>query len=109
MSTRFPVLYKADSDFGAFRTGSVGGHAHQGKAGAPHKRHSVLSGMGSPELTDAIGDVSEGHCPLCHVTLITHDGGASLRIGLMPGSPSLFPVDHDLVYHDEQMALREAA
>jgi hypothetical protein len=27
----------------------------------------------------------------------------------MPGSPSLFPVDHYLAYHDEQMALREAA
>lgn len=36
-------------------------------------RHSVLSGMGSPELADAIADVAEGFCPLCSVALITHD------------------------------------
>jgi hypothetical protein len=26
-------------------------------------RHSVLSGMGSPEIADAIADVAEGFCP----------------------------------------------
>ena len=31
--------------------------------------------------TDAIADVSEGHCPLCHVALITHDGRAFCPCG----------------------------
>jgi uncharacterized Zn finger protein (UPF0148 family) len=30
--------------------------------------------MRSPEIADAIADVSEGHCPHCHIPLITHDG-----------------------------------
>lgn len=43
--------------------------------------------MRSPELVTAIADVSEGHCPLCHVALIIHDdracwpcGGCSYRL-----------------------------
>lgn len=35
----------------------------------------------SRELVAAIADVSEGHCPLCHVALITYDGRACCSCG----------------------------
>jgi hypothetical protein len=39
------------------------------------------SAMGSPDLADAIADVSEGYCPLCHVALIAHCGRACCPCG----------------------------
>ena len=56
------------------------GHAHQSEARALHLRHSVLSGMGSPELANAIADVADGFYLLCHVALIAHDGASVLPV-----------------------------
>jgi hypothetical protein len=36
---------------------------------------------GSQDLADAIADVAEGFCPICHVLLITHDGRACCPCG----------------------------
>jgi hypothetical protein len=48
--------------------------------------------MESQDLADAIADVAEGFCPLCHVALITHDGRACCPCGgvLLPaGTPEV--------------------
>ena len=37
--------------------------------------------MGSPDIADAIADVAEGFCPLCHGELIIHDGRACCPCG----------------------------
>jgi uncharacterized Zn finger protein (UPF0148 family) len=46
-----------------------------------HLPHSVPNAMSGQEVFAAIADVSEGHCPLCHVALITHDGRACCPCG----------------------------